>query len=401
MKRHLIDFINCCRNEFRILLHDSGLVLFVTFLPLAYPIIYSLIYNPEVVRDVKVVVVDHDRTAASRDLVRKMDAAQGCRIVGYASDLPEARRAMDSRECYGIMEIPGGYAKKLGRSEVSNVTLYCEMSLLLRYKSLLETATEVMQLAGAELQTQAIDEIPMAASYGSADLMPINYVAMGNIESGFASFILPAVLILILHQCIVLAIGMRGGAKRESPYFTGYYSSDGSRSVVVSMLATMTTYFIVLLPSLLYLVHYISLMFSFPMAGNIWEIVAFLLPLTLGAMCVGLCLQAIVWERESVFVLWVVTSVFLLFLSGITWPRYAMHGFWRLLSDICPSTWGVEGYVKMCANGSSLAQVGHSYAMLWILAGVWFAVAYCLQRWVVRPSQVRSGLPPGSVDSGM
>lgn len=42
--------------------HDIGIILFLLFLPLAYPIIYSLIYNPELVKDVPLVVVDNDRT---------------------------------------------------------------------------------------------------------------------------------------------------------------------------------------------------------------------------------------------------------------------------------------------------------------------------------------------------
>ena len=56
--------------------HDGGIILFFLFLPLAYPVIYSLIYNPEVVRDVKTVVVDHDRSSLSREFVRNMDATQ-------------------------------------------------------------------------------------------------------------------------------------------------------------------------------------------------------------------------------------------------------------------------------------------------------------------------------------
>ncbi len=40
-----------CR-EFKMVTHDVGIILFFMFLPLAYPIIYSLIYNPELVKDV-------------------------------------------------------------------------------------------------------------------------------------------------------------------------------------------------------------------------------------------------------------------------------------------------------------------------------------------------------------
>lgn len=84
MKTILHKFLSVFRTlgevyarEFRTIRRDQGVVLFFLFLPLAYPVIYSLIYNRELVRDVPMVVVDHDRTQQSRDLVRRMDAAQG------------------------------------------------------------------------------------------------------------------------------------------------------------------------------------------------------------------------------------------------------------------------------------------------------------------------------------
>lgn len=147
-----------CR-EFKMVTHDVGIILFFMFLPLAYPIIYSLIYNPELVKDVSMVVVDHDRTALSRELVRKMDACDQAHVIGYATDLGDARRAIDSHKAYAILEIPEGFARKVGRNEASNAVMYCEMSLLLRYRGFLVASTNVMQEFSSELMTENIDRI--------------------------------------------------------------------------------------------------------------------------------------------------------------------------------------------------------------------------------------------------
>jgi ABC-2 type transport system permease protein len=108
--------------------------------------------------------------------------------------------------------------------------------------------------------------------------------------------------------------------------------------------------------------------------------------MVIACMGLGFCFQGIVWERESVFVLWVVTSVVFLFLSGLTWPRYAMAPFWKGLSACIPATWGVEGFIRMNTNGASLSQVHSDYVNLWILAAVYLVLAYCVQRWLVRPA---------------
>lgn len=378
-----------CR-EFRLVVKDPGIVIFFLFLPLAYPVIYSLIYNPELVRDVKVVVVDNDRSQISRELVRNFDATQEAWVIGYAADLREARRAMDNHDCYAILEIPEGFGKRIGNNEQGEAVLYCEMSLLLRYRALLVASTNVAQAMGAELLTEKIDLVaPLAETVMNGDLMPIKNITMGNIEGGFDSFIMPGVLILILHQCIILASGMAGGAKRERRGLIGYDSFNEQPSVLMTMLGQMLCYITILIIPIIYLVHYVPLMFSFPMAGNLFEILMFLTPMVLACIGLGWCFQGIVWERESVFVLWVVTSVIFLFLSGLTWPRYAMDGFWKALSDCVPATWGIEGFIKMNTNGASLAQVRNCYINLWILAGVYMVAAYCVQRWVVRPSVMK------------
>ncbi len=54
------------RCETRLVFSDMGVLLFFFALPLAYPIVYTLIYNPEIVEESPVVVVDRSRTAESR-----------------------------------------------------------------------------------------------------------------------------------------------------------------------------------------------------------------------------------------------------------------------------------------------------------------------------------------------
>ncbi len=382
--RQLFDVY--CR-EFRLVIHDMGLILFFLFLPLAYPVVYSLIYNPEVVRDVKMVVVDNDRSAKSRELVRNLDATQEARVIGYAADMSEAHHAMNNHDCYAILEIPEGFGKKIGRGEQANAALYCESSLLLRYRGFLMAATNVSSAMGSEILTEKINlEVPLAGTIAGGDIMPIENVSMGNIESGFDSFIMPGVLILILHQCIVLASGMAGGAKRERPEIIGYNGNNEEPSVLMTMLGQMLCYITILVVPTIYLIHYVPLMFSFPIAGDLFQMLTFLVPMVIACMGLGFCVQGIVWEREAIFIIWVITSVIFLFLSGLTWPRYAMAPFWKALGACVPATWGVEGFIRMNTNGADLSQVRTCYINLWILAAVYMVGAYCVQRWVVRPS---------------
>lgn len=391
IRQHIHQLLTVYIKEFSLVAHDGGITLFFLFLPLVYPVIYSLIYNPELVREVRMVVVDNDRTAMSRELVRKLDATQEVRSIGYAADLPEARHAMNSHDCFVILEIPSGFERKIGRNETANAVMYCEMSLLLRYKSALVAASNIMMEMGAELQQEKINDIaPLAETVMPTEFMPIRNVAMGNIESGFDSFLMPGIVILILHQCIILAMGMAGGAKREKAALIGYNSVDMQKSLLMTMLGEMLCYMTILFLPILFLMHYVPLIFDFPMENHIIDLLAFLLPMVIACMGLGFCVQGITWERESIFVLWVATSLILLFLSGLTWPRYAITGIWSWLADIAPSTWGVNGFIRMNTNGATISQAGICYRNLWILAGVYMVLGYIVQRFVVRPQMLNA-----------
>lgn len=390
--RFFKQYYNALTSEFNFVRKDVGVLIFILLLPLAYPVVYSLIYNPELVRDVQLVVVDNDRTPLSRELVRRIDATQGTWVIGYAADLPEAKRAMHSHEAYGILEIPEGFARRAGEGLQAEAVMYCEMSLLLRYRGLLVSATDVMQDLGGTITTERIDRIaPLAETVSMGDLMPVDNIQMGNIEGGFDSFVMPGILILILQQATVLAVGLCGGTHRQDPRKAAFTPvAARNPGVLPVMLGQATVYLILLIVPVIYVVHYVPLMFKFPMAGDILEEFIFILPLILSSIALGFVFQGIVRERETVFVLWVVTSVVFLFLSGLTWPRYAITGFWRFLSDCVPGTWGVEGFIRMNTNGASLAQVHTEYRNLWILTGIYSVLGYVVQRFVQRPAIMAS-----------
>lgn len=376
---------------------DIGIILFLAFLPLAYPIIYSLIYNPEQVRDVRMVVVDHDRTALSRELVRNLDATQEIRIIGYAADLGEGKKAMNSHKCYGILEIPEGFQRKVGRGESSPAVLYSEMSLLLRYRGFLVATTNVAQAMGSEILNEKISEsTPLAETLISGDPLGVENVTMGNLESGFDSFIMPGVLVLILQQCLILAIGMTGGAKREKPWLYSDIDKATSWGTIKSLSGAGLAYITVIVVACIYMLHYIPMMFRFPMAGDPFEIQLFILPMVIASIALGFCFQVFCRERESVFVIWVVTSVAFLFLSGLTWPRYAMGPVWHTVSNLVPATFGVEGFIRMNTNGATLAQVSGDYIALWIQAAGYSILAFLVQRFYVMPTRVKALKQPGA-----
>ncbi|MBO4803147.1 MAG: ABC transporter permease, partial [Muribaculaceae bacterium] len=152
-----IQVLRVCGRELLLVFRDSGVVIFFVVLNLAYPVLYSLIYNPEVVRNERVVVIDDNRTALSRDLVRRLDATQEVAIAGYAANMREAQEAMHRKECYGIIHIPRDFAQCAGRGEQAHVSLYCDMSVMMRYKAMFTALANVTQAMGGEKMAAVVE----------------------------------------------------------------------------------------------------------------------------------------------------------------------------------------------------------------------------------------------------
>ncbi|MBP5561700.1 MAG: ABC transporter permease [Muribaculaceae bacterium] len=380
------DILRVSRKEFYLSFHDVGVIVFFVVLAFAYPVLYALIYNPEVARDVKVVVVDDDRSELSRNFVRSVDATSEANVIGYAANMEEARKAVNEKECYGIIYFPDGFSAEVERGQQGDVVLYTDMSLLMRYKQLLTAMTNVQQTYCSHIM---LEKLPAMAGSGGA-IIESREVPIGNTGRGIASAVLPAVLILVLQQSMLLGICMlRGGSRERRLRNGGRDPHDVGAAVGSTILGKTITYLIIYLIPSIYVLFIVPIMFSYPQNGNPIEILVFLFPFMLCASFMGQSLQVFVNERESTFLVLVFTSVIFIFLSGISWPRYAMGGLWHSVGNAIPSTWAANGYILMMTDGATLVKVQHHYFMLWGLAAAYFIIAYCVERFICRPRYKR------------
>lgn len=380
IKSWLHQVVQVWSRELRLTFTDVGMLLFFFALPLVYPLVYTLIYNPEVVTDLPVAVVDDSRTAQSRELTRSIDATSAIKVIGYASSLSEARRWQAEKRCYGVLVIPEDYARRLGRAEQANVDFYSDMSLLLRYRTFLAALTDVQLATGAKIRTEAMQAAGLPESQP-----PISNQAffLGDQEQGFASFIIPGIVVLIIQQSMLLGIALLAGTSRDRRRRNGGLDPlavDASPSA--TCVGKLMAYLVPYLPMTLYALHFVPLIFALPHVGHMSQYLPFILPMLIASAGFGLVIsELMVTEREMSFMVVVFTSVAFLFLSGLTWPRYAMPQLWQWVGNCVPAMWGVEGFIRINSNGATLAQNSHPYAMLWLLSAVYFTIYYLMLHW--------------------
>ncbi len=366
-------------QEIKQVVHDDGVFLFVIVVPLIYPLLYSWIYNNDAVHEVPVVVVDQSHSELSRQFIRDCDASPDVKVAFYAKNLDEAKSLVSRQLVKGVYYIPVDFALRIARMEQAAVSVYCDMSLMLTYKAIYQTAMLESQRMGASIRVKLAGNYTSHDDAVSVQPLKVNDVAMFNPSGGYGSCILPAVLMLILQQTLALGIGMSAGTARErnrngqlipddDKRYRGVYRVVSGKALCYAMIYTMMG---------AYLSMVIPRLFSFPALAGGMELMYILLPYILACVFFGMTVSCMVRYRENVMLIMVFVSVPLLFLSGVSWPQSSMPGFWQGVSWLFPSTFGIRAYVKVNSMGANINQVIPELRILWLHAALYFAAA-CL-----------------------
>ena len=384
------DMFYIWKRELQHIFKDEGVMIFFFLVPLAYPVLYSFIYNNEVVHEAKMVVVDQCDSPLSREFARRIDASSEVQVVQRVEDMSAAKHCVDAKEAFGILLIPSDFSKDMHAGRQATVSLYCDMSALLYYKAFLLTATEVSLDMGAEWTARNHPQSSGQLQEIAVQPIPSESVVLFNPQNGFASFLVPAILILVIQQTLILGIGMAGGTAREKNSFhllvpiTEHFNGT-LRIVLGKSFAYLLIYAVVCLWVLVIVPH----LFSLPQIGRPMDLLLFLLPYLLACIFFSITLSGFVRDREAPMLLFVFTSVILVFISGISWPMSAVPPFWKALGYLFPSTAGIQGFVGINSMGATLNEVEHFYRVLWVQTGVYFITACLVYRYQIISSKKR------------
>lgn len=382
------DLFYIWKQEFRTTFRDQGVLIFFVLVPLVYPLIYSFIYTNETIREVPTVVVDNSRSSLSREYLRKVDASPETSIVAHCADMEEAKLMLKDRKAYGIIYIPAHFSDDIARGKQTQVSIFCDMSGLLYYKALLTANTNVSLAMNADIKMKRAGNTTVRQDEITA--YPIEYedVAIFNPTNGFAAFLIPAVLILIIQQTLLLGIGLSAGTAREQNRFKDLVPINrhynGTLRIVMGK---GLSYFMVYSLVTVYILCVVPRLFSLNQIAIPGVLTLFALPYLAACIFFAMTASIAIRNRETCMLLFVFTSVPLLFLSGISWPGAAMPEFWRYFSYIFPSTFGINGYVRINSMGATLNEVSFEYQALWIQTGIYFLTTCLVYRWQIIQSR--------------
>ncbi|WP_288844372.1 ABC transporter permease [uncultured Alistipes sp.] len=374
-------------NEYRTIFSDGGVMLILIFALFIYATAYSLAYAPQVLRNVPIGVIDLSRTSTSRALTETFNAGPNTYVAYQPADMAEAKKLFFDREIYGIVYIPSDYEEKLLGGQQAVVAIYCDASYFLMYRQVFQEVVTTIGNTGAMVEFQRLIAKGANIPQAQATTQPVIYQARNifNPYLGYGTFVMPAIIMVIIQQTMLIGIGMIGGTWREHGLYHKLCPAGRrhmstlpivlGRGLVYASLYAVTCFYILGL-------HY--RLFHYPMNGATGTILLFMAVYM--AACIGLSIAVSTLfryrENSLLFLLW--TSIPLLMLSGVSYPREGIPDWLFQFGQLFPSSHGVNAFIRIQTMGASLSEVFAEIKALVILAVIYGGLACIGTHLVIR-----------------
>lgn len=368
----LLEYI---RSEFYALFRDGGaLLLLVVALPL-YTIIYSTAYGGEVVHDVPIAVVDEDRTPSSRALIGGLMSGPNTLLCYEPSNMAEARELFYSNKAFGIVYIPNDFERHLLSGSQANIGVILDGSHLLLYRQVLEQVATDALTQGAGLELMRLTEQGAAPQVAAAVVEPMQFDVhhLYNRALGYGSFVMPSVMIVIVQQTLVIGLSMMAARRRQ----------QGLRIEPITplgILSKILVYIFIYGANLTILLTLLWPAFGFVFNAKIGDVALFLLLYVVASLSFAIALSQLFKRREAPLLLLLWSSVPILLLAGVSYPREAYAEWIYHVGRIFPSSSGVDGFIALASRGATLSEVATELATLAILTVIYLALALIINK---------------------
>jgi ABC-2 type transport system permease protein len=313
------------------------------------------------------------------------DGHQSIRVAAEATSASEAEALVRKGTVGGVLVIPRGFERDVLEGHQARVTGQIDASYLLTYNTVLGgllessgTLSAGVELARLRAAGKSQDAAMRARRPIGLDLQPLF-----NATSGYGTYVVPAVLVLILQQTLLIGVGMAGGARRER-VAARRTAAERPGHPVLQVAGRAVPYLLLYTANAAYYFVFVPRYHGYYVSGSLGAVALLTVPFLLATVFLGLALRACFSRRETAMQIFLFTSLPLVFLGGFAWPVEALPAWLRAAASFMPSTTAIPAYLRLTRMGAALPDVARETAVLWALAAMYFPAACLAEAWQAR-----------------
>jgi ABC-2 type transport system permease protein len=344
-------------REWRFIYTDPWIRALTLWLPPLLVLALWLIFSSGLPRDLPTAVVDLDRSALSRELIRDLDASPALKISSRLTSMQEGTAAMRDGTVYAVVVIPVDFEVHAVRQEVPVVTAYYNSQYLLVAKLIRSSIFQIVTQVSVELEVASVLPTMPVIKVAAARSMPVRaqIVSLYNQSFSYSQFLLPgliAALFQVFLCCLaVVSVGQSFKASEVSDWF--------GKDVWAELTGKLIPY------TVIFFIHGLSVLFllfevlDWPLQGALLPLVPVLLLFVISCLVLGAFFFVTTFDTELGLISAGGFSAPSFAFLGVTFPVTDMPVFAQFWRSLMPAGHFVDGFVHQAnyaAGAAGLAQ---------------------------------------------
>ena len=385
IKHKLKSFLQVFRRELGIIAGDKDILMIILLAPVFYAFFYGSFYMYKTESDVATVVLDYDKSALSREFIRSVDAHKLVKITEYVQDYDAVQDRIFKMEAQGAIIIPEGFSNNIKKIEPANIKVLLNTSRFLPSNDINIAINEVAAKMRLDLRLNYYEKKGYNFGQVQGNIEPVreDIRPMFNSTESYGDFIIPAILILILQQTLLIGLSESIAKERENHTLHELYET-ANKSIWAMMSGKASFYLLLYSAYTLFFFAVPFYVFNLILIGNIFTLVTLSVLFLLAVIYMGIFVSSFFSRKIISLQFFVFTSYPFLMASGIAWPLQAMPVTMKFMTYFLPSTPYLNAFNRITKMGAGWEHIFPEFLHLLMLAALGFIGARIRMKMLIR-----------------
>ncbi len=325
------------KKEFLQIFRNKSILAMIFVMPVIQLAILPLAANYEI-KDIKIAVVDHDKSTQSRELIRKITASGYFKIMDYGENYNDAYQEVEKDKIDLILEIPNNFEKDLVRENNDKVLI--AINAINGTKAGLSASYlgQILQNYNQQIQLEMNPELETVKKNSGLEIVPKfwfneTYNYRLSLVPGILAFLVTLIggyltaLNIVEEKEIGTIEQINVSPIKKRDFILGKLIPFWILSMIAFTIGLLVTIFV----------------YKIQMQGSYLLLYAFISVYLIAIL--GMGLLASVYsdtQQQSMFMVFFFMMIFIL-MSGLFTPIESMTDWAKYIAYLNPVTYGVDG----------------------------------------------------------
>jgi ABC-type multidrug transport system permease subunit len=344
-------------------MRDPASLVLTIIMPLVQLTIYGYAIDTEV-KNVATMVLDQDRTPASRDFVQRLEATGLYTVHDYVFSAEELNAAIVADDAKVGINIPAGYQRDLNGGDRATIQVLIDGSNNTVAGQTLSTVQNIgFQVSAEILQADRAGPLPL-------DVRPR---LLFNPSLRSANFFVPGLIGILLFIVTMQLTAFGIVREREIGTLEQLMVTPVSRGAL--MLGKVLPYMVLGMLQMLIIILFAQLLFDVHIAGNLYLLIGLAWIFVFSSLGLGLIISTIARTQLQAMMMSFLLMLPSILLSGFIFPRESMPLPIYVVSSILPATYFIDILRGIILRGAGIEALWDEALVLVVMGVVLISIA--------------------------